>query len=156
MRSPIDIKKLTELVIQAYLIRGSLDITDAHDLANATVSVTPAVYEAMDAIFEHVRSDQRVAVMIYRNEDELDPIEELSFHIFRNSFKSDDELREFFEDLGDFIQGDDGEPFHGGILVVVSNIPDEIGDDDLLEVINHGSLKPTIPQIVLASLVNRG
>lgn len=155
MKSLIGLEKLEELVVQAQLIRGSLDITDAYDLGNATVSVTPAIYDAVDAIFEHGRSDQRVAVMIYRDEDELDPVDGLNFQIFKNSTESDDELREFFEDLRDFIQGDDGVLFHGGILVVVSNVPEDIEDDDLLELLNHGPLKPTIPKIVIASLINR-
>ena len=85
MKSLIGLEKLEELVVQAQLIRGSLDITDAYDLGNATVSVTPAIYDAVDAILEHGQSDQRVAVMIYRDEDELDPVDGLNFQIFKTA-----------------------------------------------------------------------
>ena len=155
MISATEIKLIEELVIQVQLIRGSVDINDPHDLSAATLDLTSAVWHGVDGIFDVLRSEDRVAAMIYRDEDELIPVEDFEFRIFRKNFESDDELRGFFEDLRDFVQGDECVPFHGGILVAISNIPDHLNDEELIESLNREPFKSGIPVTVVSALLNR-
>ena len=154
MKAYIDLEKSAEVEVEGFVFTSIPGIIGTeHSGIDAKFYVHPAVFEAESVVAGRLEAESRVAVMVYLDEDLLDPFERFNFRIIKaeNVDKNSDEIVDALATLLAPGRGDYSE-IHIGILIVVSDIPDDIEDDELIDRLARHPLKDVIPKAAIAAV----
>ena len=154
MKAYIDLEKSAEVDVEGFVFTSIPGISGTeHSVTNAKFYVHPAIFQAESIVAETLKAKSRVAAMVYLDEDPLDPFERFKFRIIKakDVDENSEDIVEVLATLLSSERGDHAEN-HIGILIVVSDIPDDIEDDQLIDRLARYPLKDSIPRAAIAAV----
>ena len=158
MKAFIDRQKSAEVDVEAYVYRSTVELVadESEEGFGLEILVDPGLHEAARLVSQELWEQPRVAIMVYRHQDQLDPYGRFDFHIIRDEDDDEVKIRDFIETLAEPDEDHFPKSFgdfdvNAGVLVIVKCIPDDIEDEFLLDRLSRHPLKDAISQAAEAA-----